>query len=97
MACYTGHMIPLTKSDIDQLSTAVAERVLDVVATKKELVAVEERLTNKFSELQTSVDRYLKRTEVWHDEFNVLRARYDRLIHVLDQKGIVREEETHLA
>ena len=90
-------MIPLTKSDIDQLSTAVAERVLDVVATKKELVAVEERLTNKFSELQTSVDRYLKRTEVWHDEFNVLRARYDRLIHVLDQKGIVREEETHLA
>ena len=87
----------MSKHDIDEVSTAVVERLRGVVATKRDLEAVENRLTSTFSDLQTSIDRYLKRTEGWHDEFNVLKARYDRLIHVLDQKGIVREEETHLA
>ncbi len=99
-ACYTGRMSPISKQDIEGISSAVAEKLRGVMVTKQDLAdglaAVESSLTDKFSELQTSVDRYLKRTETWHDEFNVLKARYDRLIHVLDEKGLVREEETHL-
>lgn len=63
----------------------------------KGLEQLESRLGNRISDLTASVDRYLKRTETWHDELRVLQARYDRLVHLLDQKGIVQEEETHLA
>ncbi len=61
----------------------------------RSLEGLESRVGGKISDLTSAVDRYLKRTETWHDEFQVLRARYNHLIHVLDQKGILAEEETH--
>jgi len=61
------------------------------------LSQLEEKLGGKISELTSSIDRYLKRTEEWHDEFNVLKARYEKLVHALDRKGVILEEETHLA
>ena len=90
-----------TKDDVAQVKDEVVQVKAEVTAVEDRLTnkiaAAEEGLTGKFSNLQASVDRYLKRTESWHDEFRVLKARHDRLIHILDQKGIVREEETHLA
>lgn len=53
-------------------------------------------LRSEFADLQSSVDRYLKRTEMWHDELTVLQSRFTQVVHLLDQKGLIREEETHV-
>lgn len=50
-------------------------------------------LGRKFGILQTSVDKYLKRTENWHAEFQVLDARVSRMKTVLVNKGIATEDE----
>ena len=63
---------------------------------KAALLELRQDVRQDFSELQTSVDRYLKRTEDWHQEHIVLRARYNRLITVLSRKGLVTEKEVAL-
>ncbi len=81
----------LTKEYLDQ--------ALGNLATRHDTKRLDDRIDKlqaSVADLHSSIDRYLKRTETWHDEFMVLQARYDRLVHLLDQKGLVREEETHL-
>ncbi|MBI4426827.1 MAG: hypothetical protein HY567_04590 [Candidatus Kerfeldbacteria bacterium] len=51
---------------------------------------------NRFSNLQSSIDEYLKRTESWHDEQVILKARHDRLSDSLVKRGIISKEETLL-
>ena len=73
----------------------------------KEIIGSEARVTRRidrvdsgmhesFSELQGSVDTYLKRSEGWHQEFAVLKARHDKLATLLMKKGMVSEEELAL-
>lgn len=62
------------------------------LATKEDLV----ELKSSFSDLQTSVDRYLKFTETWHQELTILKGRQDRLAQVLVNKGVVTEQEIAL-
>ena len=75
--------------------------------TKKDLEAIGLLFDEKFEEkmkpflkqisgLQSSVDAYLKRTETWHQEFQVVAALYKRLRDVLVEKGIATEEELSL-
>lgn len=62
------------------------------LATKSDFT----ELKSSFSDLQTSVDRYLKFTEAWHQELTILKSRQDRLAQVLVDKGIVSEKEIAL-
>ncbi|MEK7637246.1 MAG: hypothetical protein AAB402_02550 [Patescibacteria group bacterium] len=82
----------LTDQDIVKLVEAQKR----VFATKKDVMAIEERVTDKFSDLQSSVDRYLKFTEAWHQELTILKSRQDRLAQVLIDKGVVSEKEIAL-
>jgi hypothetical protein len=50
----------------------------------------------KFAVLQTSVDSYLKRTEDWHGEFQVLDAKVHRHREILIEKGVAQEEDFSL-
>jgi hypothetical protein len=74
-----------TKGDIALLQRGVKETKADVAETKT--------LVNS---LVASVDTYLKRTETWHDELTVLQARFQQVVHLLDQKGIIKEHDTHI-
>lgn len=79
----------LTQSDL-----VAIDNLLD-----KKLTPVQDdiaELKNGFSILQTSVDKYLKRTEDWHVEFQVRDARCGRLETALLKRGVVTEEETAL-
>lgn len=67
-----------------------------IFATKQDLFGLEHRMRDDFSQLQTSVDTYLKRTEVWHDEHIVLKARHDKLAKKLVEKQIVTEQDLAL-
>lgn len=93
----------LTDQDIKKLTDAqrpVFATKTDVVGLKdqivKDMAGLEERITEKFSDLQSSVDRYLKFTEAWHQELTILKSRQDRLTQVLIGKGIVSEKEVAL-
>ena len=66
------------------------------MATKEDIHQLSAQMQVSFSDLQSSVDRYLKRTEAWHDECDVLEARFKQVVNLLDQRGIIKEEETHL-
>ncbi len=91
----------LTDLDIKKLTDAQRQ----VFTTKADLVAMGDRMVTKsdfaelkssFSDLQASVDRYLKFTEAWHQELTILKSRQDRLTQVLVDKGIVSEKEIAL-
>ena len=60
---------------------------------KQDVHRFEDNMIGKFSNLQSSVDTYLKRTEAWHDEQVILKSRHNRLSDVLVGKGIVTKEE----
>lgn len=64
----------------------------DKVATKNDMIEQK----SSFSNLQTSVDRYLKFTEAWHQELTILKSRQDRLTQVLVDKGVVSQQEVAL-
>lgn len=80
------------KASIDGLTTEVHELRSDFGSLRNGFV----HLSSRFSGLQSSVDQYLKRTESWHDEQVILKARHDRLSDSLVKKGIVTKEETLL-
>lgn len=87
-----------TKQELKQLATKDdLSRIEASIVTQTDLSNLRNKLKTSFFNLQSSVDRYLKRTEDWHDELNVLQARFKQVVHLLDQKGLVKEEETHLA
>lgn len=72
-----------TKADLSAMET--------LMSTKQDLADLEDRVVGKFSDLQMSVDRYLKFTETWHQELRILKGRQDRLAEVLVNKGVVTE------
>lgn len=80
------------KASIDGLTIEVHELRFDFGSLRNSFV----HLGSRFSSLQSSVDQYLKRTESWHDEQVILKARHDRLSDSLVKKGIVTKEETLL-
>lgn len=94
------------KSSIDGLKVEVRELRSDFRRLEDKFDDLEYRFdgfedkfdsqNNRFSNLQSSIDQYLKRTESWHDEQVILRARHDRLSDSLVKKGIVTREETLL-
>lgn len=82
----------LTDQDIQNLTKAQSQ----VFATKEDLTDLKEQMLTRFSDVQSSVDRYLKFTETWHQELTILKGRQDRLSQVLISKGIVSEQEIAL-
>ena len=107
---YNQNMI--SKQDIEKLIEAqkpVFATKTDIVSMEGRinvnLVSLKEKMATKvdmieqkssFSDLQTSVDRYLKFTEAWHQELTILRNRQDRLTQVLIDKGVVSPQEVAL-
>ncbi len=92
---------------VEKLSTTVQGVELDIrglksttnrleasMATKEDIAQVGDQMHESFSGLQSSVDRYFKRTEDWHDEHAVLKARYDLLVDLLDKKGLIKATDT---
>ncbi|MBI3957128.1 MAG: hypothetical protein HY340_04045 [Candidatus Kerfeldbacteria bacterium] len=53
-------------------------------------------LRDEVRAMTTTVDGYTKKTETWHDEFGVLKARHNKLHDVLVQKGVVSDDELTL-
>ena len=91
----------LTKEYLDQALDKLASKddfakLESEMVRKDDLEQLKQEIRNDFSDLQSSVDRYLKRTETWHDEFEVLAARFKQVVNLLDQRGVLKEEETHL-
>ena len=83
---------PLTKAEFHRTMA----RFMSAVTLKEELKPLVEGLrdTNKrLSMLTTSVDRFEKRQSVDHDEFVVLRARYESMADVLVHKGVTTRQE----
>jgi len=96
--------IPLTTDYLDRALSHLATRddLAHLTATAKQdlhdgLAGLGESIRQDISTLQSSVDAYLKRTETWHDELTVLQARFTQMVHVLERKGIIEEQDTHLA
>ena len=52
------------------------------MATKEDIHQLSAQMQVSFSDLQSSVDRYLKRTEAWHDECDVLEARFKQVVNL---------------
>ncbi|GEM_PF-2577420 len=73
-----------TKDDINEVKDDITEVKSDLVKLESRMITrigeSEDRLTNKFSDLQSSVDRCLKITMVRHQEL----------------KGVVTEQEVAL-
>ncbi|MBI2984213.1 MAG: hypothetical protein HYY50_01135 [Candidatus Kerfeldbacteria bacterium] len=85
----TSNANQATKEDMAGLTADIRELkalVQDEGATTRESVF----------DLHSAVDRYLKRTEDWHQEFAVLKARHDRLAEVLMSKRVVSDEDLKL-
>ena len=87
----------LTDQDIAKLIKAqeqvfATRQDINTLATKNDF----EALQASFSDLQTSVDRYLKFTEAWHQELVILKHRQDRLTQALVNKGVITEQEIAL-
>lgn len=96
---------PITKSDLAALrrqfraefrNTELRQRVNFRADLKNGLYDLREAIRTDYSKLQTSVDRYLKKTETKHQEQRVLKARVDRLVEVLVSKRLVDEKELAL-
>lgn len=71
-------------------------RMMNAVTTKDDLKPLVENLRDarkQLASLTTSVDRFGKRLTIDHDEFIVLRARYDRMADVLVRKGLTTPQE----
>lgn len=93
------------KQDLDKLDRSlksmeagvdgVRRYVWDKTATKEDLAGLETRLPTRkqIEDLSTTTDTYLKKTETWHDEQEVLRASHARVKKVLIKKGIASEHE----
>lgn len=97
----------LTKEYFDKaLERLVTKEGIAALASKGDIGVIKEDLKEikadtaetkaLVNSLHISVDTYLKRTETWHDELEVLQARFKQVVHLLDQKGIIKEEDTHL-
>lgn len=83
---------PLTKTEFHRTMA----RFMGIVTTKDDLKPLIEGLRDarkQLSNVTTSVDRFGKRLTVDHDEFVVLRARYDRMAEVLVHKGVTTRQE----
>lgn len=93
------------KADLDKLDhglrgmeaglDGVRRYVWDKTVTKDDLARLEARLPTRqqIVDLSTTTDTYLKKTETWHDEQEVLRASHARVKKVLIKKGIASEHE----
>lgn len=91
-------MATLTREYFDEALKTLANKG-DVGIVQEDLREVKEdvrQVQHSMDSLHTSVDTYLKRTEDWHQEFSVLKARYDKLADTLTKKGFVKEEELAL-
>lgn len=93
-------MSPLNQDDIKRVSQSVVNGLQESLVTKQDLVdgldSLRDNLRQDFSELQSSVDRYLEHSETWHDEFRVLQARHVNAVHILDARGVIKEKKTRL-
>ncbi len=82
----------LTKTEFQRTMA----RLFGVVATKDDLKPIVVGLRDarqQLASLTTSVDKFGKNQTTDHDEFTILRARYDRMAKVLVLKGVTTEEE----
>lgn len=75
--------------DIKRLDRRIDELHVQLVDLRVQLVDLQKQV----EALTNSVDRYLKRSEDWHQEFVILKAQHDRLHKQLVVKGIVSESE----
>ncbi|MBI2984085.1 MAG: hypothetical protein HYY50_00445 [Candidatus Kerfeldbacteria bacterium] len=84
------------KGQIRGLDLRVQGVELEVKDLRQEMRHGFHDVDQKFSSLQSSVDRYFRKTESWHDEQVILKARHDRLSTPLIDRGILTKEETLL-
>lgn len=85
---------PLTKAEFHRTMTRFMGSM--TVTMKEDLKPLIEGLRDankRLSTLTASVDRFGKRQSVDHDEFVVLRARYERMADVLVHKGVTTRQE----
>ena len=73
----------LTKEDIGIFESVVAEIVRQEVKPLRDEITKNTEIT----------DRYLRRTEDWHQEQQILSAQLARMREILIEKGIASEEE----
>lgn len=86
-----------TKKDLERFATKEDVHRLEAsIATKQDVDHLATHMHASFSGLLSSVDRYLKRTEGWYQEFSILKGKHDKLAHALIQKGVVNERDTSL-
>ena len=98
----------ITQKMLDQAFAKFRQELKVDFATKQDLASmenrleakidqraeiVEEKITEKFSKLQSSVDHYLLRTETWHEEQDVLQHQHDRLEKSLIRKNVISEDD----
>ncbi|MBI4426616.1 MAG: hypothetical protein HY567_03480 [Candidatus Kerfeldbacteria bacterium] len=86
-----------TKEDLRGFArTEDIHRLETNMATKEDVHDLSTQIHASFSNLQSSVDRYLHRTEGWHQEFSVLKGKHEKLSGALIKKGLINEKDTLL-
>lgn len=80
------------QQDIQRLDIRIDEVSDGLQEVRRELVELREQVHS----LTTAVDRYVKRTNDWYQEFVVLKARHNLLHGKLVEKGIVTDDELTL-
>lgn len=99
----------LTNDDLSNLASKMREVVKEeitealepmAVAIRKDFDAMETQLSTmqegvdrRLDRLVTGTDAYLKKTETWKQEQDVLRLHHGRLQTALVKKGVVSEQE----
>ncbi len=84
----------VTKDQLEALATKDQIKLLPTKADVEEIVhKVTQTMRSDFSALQTSVDRYTKRTEDWHQEQFALKNRVGRLEKTLVRKNVLSEND----
>ncbi|MDP2685359.1 MAG: hypothetical protein Q8P20_10100 [bacterium] len=77
----------LTEKDLKTLVDFIRSEIQETV--RNEIKPIREDI----HELQKTVDTYIKQTQDWHQEFIVVKARYDKMKEVIVRKGIATEKE----
>lgn len=101
---------PLTKTDLTSALKGLAtKKDLERYATKRDLHRLHGDLREEFAlkvdlkqlgrqidEHTRTVDHYLKKTQDWKQEQDILRGRLNRITEILVEKGVATEEELSL-
>lgn len=84
------------QGQVNRLDIRLSGMELDVRGLRQDMKTGFEEVGQNFSSLHSSVDRYFKKTEDWHQEQVILKARHDKVSDSLVKKNILTLEDTIL-